>query len=136
MVECAWRLLTLPGHEELVCDDTRRERARQRLGLPIRHRGVGITSMTLRHALGHFSSVAVCVASDETLAGLIQGLERFAADTHKRVLDVLGPASRLTQAVEPIICFMELLEDRDDKRLQRHSRTRHTPCRLRHCTSS
>ena len=131
MVECAWRLLTLPGHEELVCDDSRRERARQRLGLPIRHRGVGIASITLRHALAYFSSVAVCVATDKTLAGVIQGLERFAADTHQRVLTVLGPASRLTQAVEPIICrtdpqvllrpqyFVELLMDRDDARLQR-----------------
>ena len=131
MIECAWRLLTLPGHEELLCDDSRRERARQRLGLPIRHRGVGIAPMAFRHAIAYFSSVAVCMASDKTLAGLIQGLERFAEDTHQRVLDVLGPASRLTQAVEPIICrtdpqvllrpqyFMELLEDRDDKRLQR-----------------
>ena len=131
MVECAWRLLTLPGHEELVCDDTRRERARQRLGLPIRQRGVGIAPVSLRHALAYFSSVAACVATDEKLAGLIQGLERFAADTHTRVLQVLGPTSHLTQAVEPIICrtdpqvllrpqyFMELLANRDDARLQR-----------------
>ena len=43
-------------------------------------------------------------SKDELLFTHIDGLTRFAADTHARVLQALGPASRFTASVEDLVC--------------------------------
>ena len=96
-------LLTLPGGDEPKYSTTRRDRAIKKLQLPIRHNGLGVTSASQRHPLAYFSSLASCVATDPDLANYAHGLRRFAADTHARVLQVVGPASRHTTAAEPFL---------------------------------
>ena len=92
-----------------------------------------MASVALRHAIAYFSSVAASASKDELLATHIDGLTRVAADTHARVLQVLGPVSRLTAAVEELVCradplvllrpqhFVEVLlgEDEDGQRMQK-----------------
>ena len=133
MVDCAMALLVLPGHEELACGESRLERARRRLQLPIRHRGGGVASVALRHPIAYFSSLAASASKDEFLSEHIDGLTRVAADTHARVLQALGPASRLTASVEALVCradplvllrpqhFVEVLmeEDEDGQKMQK-----------------
>ena len=104
MVDCAMALLVLPGHEELACGKARRERARKRLQLPIRHKGGGVASVALRHPIAYFSSLAASASKDKLLSEHIDGLTRVVADTHARVLQALGPASRLTASVEALVC--------------------------------
>jgi len=48
--------------------------------------------------------VAACATKDECLARHIDGLATFAADTHARVLHVLGPPSTHTESVEELVC--------------------------------
>ena len=72
--------------------------------LPIRHKGGGITASAQRHPLAYFSSVASSASVDELLSAHIDGLARMAADTHERVLRVLGPPSRFTESVEELLC--------------------------------
>ena len=131
MVECGFALLTLPGQDEPKYSAERRRRAKQRLTLPFRHKGAGIVSIGMRHALAYFSSVAVCAATDDDLAAHIGGLRRFAADTHQRLLACVGPRSQHTKDIENILCrdnpeamldtahFKDLLMKREDSRLQR-----------------
>ena len=129
--ESALQLLLLQGHEELACSEERTARALERLSLPIRLRGAGITSISLRHPIAYFASVAVCAAADSGLAEHIGGLERFASDTHARLLQAVGPASRHTEGIEDLIVrakpdvlldpayFVDLLLKRDDKNIQK-----------------
>ncbi len=63
-----------------------------------------MASVALRHAIAYFSSVACSASKDELLSAHIDGLTRFAADAHARVLQPLGPASRLTASVEDLVC--------------------------------
>ena len=131
MVDCGLQLLTLPGHDEPAHSAERRERARTRMQLPISHQGAGISSITLRHPLAYFASIACSAACDKLLADHIEGLQRFAADTHQRVLQVMGPPSTHTEPIEDMLCranplvlmdpphFVDILMHREDKRLQR-----------------
>ena len=122
-----------------MCSDERTTRALERLALPIRLKGAGITSVALRHPIAYFASVAVSAAVDPGLAKHIMGLERFAEDTHARLLSSLGPASRLTDGIEDLIAraspnvllnpayFVDLLLKRDDKNIQKPlTRVAHT----------
>ena len=139
MQECALQLLLLQDHAAPVCSDERTTRALERLALPIRLKGAGITSVALRHPIAYFASVAVSAAVDPGLAKHIMGLERFAEDTHARLLLSLGPASRLTDGIEDLIAranpnvllnpayFVDLLLKRDDKNIQKPlTRVAHT----------
>ncbi len=66
-------LLVLPGHEELACGESRLERARRRLQLPIRHKGGGVASVALRHPIAYFSALAASASKDEFLSKHIDG---------------------------------------------------------------
>jgi hypothetical protein len=104
MENCALAILTLPGQDPPSCSVERLDRAKRRLRLPLRHKGAGLSSVAERHAIAYFSSVVSCAAVDDELAWNIDGLQRFASDTHARVLARLGPANELTTNVEDIIC--------------------------------
>ena len=135
MVQCGLDLLVLPGAEEPHYSDARRSRAIRRLQLPMRHKGAGISSIALRHPLAYFSSLAGSALVDDVLAEHMDGLTRFAADTHTRVISMLGPRCDHTEDVEDIICrsnprillntqhFRDVIEQREedkkDTRIQR-----------------
>ena len=131
MVDCGLEMLTQPGQPEPSYSAMRRARARQRMQLPLRHKGMGVLSITLRHPIAYFASVASCLVEDKTLARHVNGLRDFAADTHERVLAAVGPAGRHTETIEDLIgrddplvllkphYFVNALLVRDDKRIQR-----------------
>ena len=104
LVDSALELLVPAGHSEPSYSEERRQRAEQRLQLPLRHKGAGIVSIALRHPIAYFASVASCLALDPALAEHIDGLQRFAPDAHARVLALLGPASSYSKPVEELIC--------------------------------
>ena len=85
MVDCGLEMLTQPGQPEPSYSAMRRARARQRMQLPLRHKGMGVLSITLRHPIAYFASVASCLVEDKTLARHVNGLRDFAADTHERL---------------------------------------------------
>ena len=132
IVECALGLL-VPALDrtEPVYSEDRRQRAIQRLQLPIRHRCAGVTSIAQRQPIAYFASVASSLAIDEALGEHIDGLRRFAADAHARVIAVLGQSSPTTTAVEGIIArddpnillnprhFVDLIMNEPDLRIQR-----------------
>ena len=126
MVQCGLDLLVLPGAREPSYSSERRDRAIRRLQLPLRHKGAGISSIDLRHPLAYFSSLAGSMVADDVLAEHIDGLSRFAEDTHTRVIRMLGPSCKHTMEVEDLICrsnsrillspqhFRDVIERRDD----------------------
>ena len=85
----------------------------------------------MRHPVAYFSSVASCVAVDTELAKHVDGLTRFARDTHGRVVALLGPPSPLTRPVHDIVCqdnadillepshFVDLLFENPQLRIQK-----------------
>ncbi len=126
MEECAMALLVLPAHEELACGKARRERARKRLQLLIRLKGGGVVcGSASRHRL-----LLLCGMLGEEGRAALHAYRRahtVAADTHARVLEALGPASRLTASVEDLVCrvdpllllrpqhFVEVLTEADEE---------------------
>jgi hypothetical protein len=104
MNACALRILSLPRAAPApACSDDRLARAHKRLQLPIRHAGAGILSIAVRHAAAYFASVASSLCTDETLQQHAAGLERFAHDTHQRLLDRVGRMTPETADIEPIL---------------------------------
>jgi hypothetical protein len=75
------------------CDPARLKRMAIRISLPLRHKGLGITSAALVGPLAFWSSLAACVATDTELSRHSKGLERFCGPTHAMVCERLGPPS-------------------------------------------
>jgi hypothetical protein len=103
MQECALQLATLPGQDPPYCSVERLARAKQRLQLPIRHKGAGILSVARRHAIAYFSSVVSSSVAEDQLAAHLDGLTRFGADTHARLLTVVGPVCSTSEPVENLL---------------------------------
>ena len=91
------------GVDRPTCCPERLARAEQRLLLPVRHNGAGHLSIELRAPAAYFASVITCATLDKDLAAHLQGLQRFAVDTHQRLLTQLGPPSTFTEAVEDLV---------------------------------
>jgi hypothetical protein len=99
IAECAFRLLTTPTQTAPACSATRMDRARAKLGLPLRLKGFGIIAYERRGPIAYYSSVVAAAQLDDDLSQHIMGLARF-ADTYQMVLDALGPRSAHTEKSE------------------------------------
>jgi hypothetical protein len=89
--DCALDLITPPGNPPaLTCSATRMQRAREKLQLPIRHGGAGLTRAAMVGPIAFFASVASSHTSDPDLGKHKSGLARFCDLTHALVSERNG----------------------------------------------
>jgi hypothetical protein len=95
MAQCALDVAQLPRSRPApYCSEDRMRRARQRIRLPIRHKGAGILSIADRHPAAFFASVATSTVTDRHLQEHAPlGLSRHAVHAHEKLCELLGPSS-------------------------------------------
>jgi hypothetical protein len=100
MVQTVLDLITPVGYCAPACSAARLARARARLQLPIRHKGVGLIPIAARAPVQFFASVIAAAAQDELLAENLIALGRFAVETHELVIQRVGPVHNRSEKVE------------------------------------
>ena len=95
------RILDPKGNpEEPKCSETRMQRAIDKLHLPIKHQGAGITQAARIGPIAFYASVAASHTSDPDLAMHKDGLKRFCQTTHQLVAERIGEPSEETRSIE------------------------------------
>jgi hypothetical protein len=103
VLQCAMGLLTPAGSAEaLECSDTRMQRAMDKMQLPLRYGGCGLTRAARIGPIAYYASVASSHPTDPDLTRHKAGLTRFCEKTHALVLDRIGPKSKESLNIETI----------------------------------
>jgi hypothetical protein len=127
-------ILALPNQPPpLGCSENRFARFKERVRLPLRHRGCGMASLALTAPAAFFSSVMSAAAEHPSLRVHLDGLKRFSAGVMTQIktrfgpvvsedaqtfLDSIFPEDASSGLVDPAF-YVDLFTKKSDLKLQR-----------------